>query len=670
MATIHQIAEEAGVSIATVSHVINKSRYVSPELVERVEEVIRRLGYDKKPKSKSSKLKIGKSSEIAIVVPDIGGTLYAKLVSNMSAALTEKGYNPVVYFHHDQVSYEKDIITNILSDKLNAGAIFVPASTDAKTFEPFAQRRIPFVFLDRTVKGLSAGSVSSDGEGGIRQAATHLLRSGHEDIVLLVESGRFSSSESKIKGYRDALDAYKLPLRDELVLHVDHNGYEETEKKVKDIWVRAKPTAFIASGNRMTLNLLKVLNKLGIECPTDVSVIGFGDEEWSEIVTPPLTILKHDTKEMGVREVELLLRQIEKAETSPAPEQIRVPMELSIQRSTQVVGKGPFGERTVSPEELTISAAEAEKLVAGNYKVAISFHYGGTAWARLYENGIRNTLDKYGISIISITNAHFDPLLQVNQLEGLRLQRPDAIIAIPVDDEVTAKKFQSIAEEIKLIFLSNVPEGMDKDKYASCVSVNERENGQNAALMLGNYFKNEREAKIGFIGHGAPFYGTHLRDAVAKEVIMTQFRNIEIVNEQYFYKIENTYEVCKRMLKDNPEIQGMYVSWDRPALEAIKALKELNREDVSIFTFDLDHEIATYLAKEEIVKGLSTQRPYQQGVAVGLATAKALLGQESYKYIGVQPYVVESKNLLKAWKDITLEPAPPEIESLVLNKFT
>ncbi|MFP4975170.1 LacI family DNA-binding transcriptional regulator [Paenibacillus sp. CN-4] len=668
MVTINEIAKEAGVSIATVSHVINKSRYVSPELVEKVEEIIKRTGYDKKLKKTSSKLKIGKSSEIAIVVPDLCGTLYAKLVSTISEYLIEKGYNPVVHFHHDKVAQEKDIITNIVFNKRIAGAIIVPVSTDGKQFDKLVQHRIPFVFLDRTVKSIEAGSVLSDGEGGIYQAAMHLLRSGHEEIALIIERGRFSSSESKIEGYQGALNSYKLPFRGELVLDADNNSYEDIEKKVKDVWVRIKPTAFIASGNRMTLNLLKVLNKLGLDCPTDVSVIGFGDEEWSEIVTPPLTMLKHDTKEIGIQEVKLLLEQMENL--SQEAEQIKIPMELSIQRSTQVIGKGPFGEKTVSPEELTISKAEADQLKAGNYKVAISFHYGGTAWARLYENGIRNTLDKYGISILAITNAHFDPILQVNQLEGLRLQQPDAIIAIPVDDEVTAKKFQSISEQVKLIFMSNIPEGMNKDQYASCVSVNERENGQNAALLLGNYFKNEKDVKIGFIGHGAPFYGTHLRDAVAKEVITTNFKNIEIVNEQYFYKIENTYEICKEMLKANPEIKGLYISWDRPALEAIKALKELKREDVSIFTFDLEIEIATYLAKEEMVKGLSTQRPYQQGIAVGLATAKALLGQDNYKYIGVQPYMVESKNLLKAWKDITLEPAPPEIENIILNKFT
>ncbi|MPM03484.1 HTH-type transcriptional repressor PurR [bioreactor metagenome] len=668
MTTINQIAKEAGVSIATVSHVINKSRYVSPDLVERVEEVIKKTGYDKKLKNKNSKLKIGKKSEIAIVIPDLWGTLYSKLVSTISSNLIEKGYHPVVYFHNDNVDQEKDIITNIIYNKRVAGLIIVPASANVEQFDKLVQHPIPFIFLDRTVKGEDVGSVLSDGEEGIYKGCKHLLRSGHEEIVLIIEHGQFSSSEGKLKGYRDALESYKIPFRNELLIEVDQNSFENFEKEIKKVWINHKPTAFLAGGNRITLKLLKVLNKLGIECPTDVSVIGFGDEEWSEIVTPPLTMLKQNTREIALQEVDLLLRKIDNY--SDASPEIKVPMDLSIQQSTQVIGKGPFGERTVSPEELTISTEEAEKLRSSNYKVAISFHYGGTAWARLYENGIQNIFDKYGISIISTTDARFDPLLQVVQLEGLRLQQPDAIIAIPVDDEVTAKKFQSISEEVKLIFMSNVPEGMEKNQYASCVSVNERENGQNVALLLGNYFKNEKDVKIGFIGHGAQFYGTHLRDAVANEVIRTNFQNIEIVNEKYFYKIENTYEVCKEMLTANPEIKGLYISWDRPTLEAIKALKELNREDVSIFTFDLDNEIATYLAKEEMVKGLSTQRPYQQGIAVGLATAKALLGKENYKYIGVPPYVVESKNLLKAWKDITLEPAPPEIEGIILSKFT
>ncbi|GJM69214.1 hypothetical protein HMSSN036_14300 [Paenibacillus macerans] len=94
--------------------------------------------------------------------------------------------------------------------------------------------------------------------------------------------------------------------------------------------------------------------------------------------------------------------------------------------------------------------------------------------------------------------------------------------------------------------MSHVPEGMTKDEYSCCVSVNERENGQNAALLLGNYFKNEQNVKIGFIGHGAPFYGTHLRDAVANDTIRSNFRNIEIVDEQYFTKSRKRTTYAKK----------------------------------------------------------------------------------------------------------------------------
>jgi ribose transport system substrate-binding protein len=669
LTTINKIAKEAGVSIATVSHVINKTRYVSPELVEKVEEAIKKTGYDKKLKGIDTNLKIGKKSEIALIVPNLYGTFYSKVISNISSYLTEKGYSLSVYFHDDNISQEKDIITNILGNKRRIeGLMIVPASTEEKQFHKLIQQKIPFIFLDRAVKINGVDSVVSDTKGGIYKGCTHLLRSGHEDIALIIESGNFSSAEGRLEGYREALDSYKIPFRQELLIEINQNHFADFEKRIKELWINDKPTAFLASGNRITLNLLKVMNKLGIECPADVSVIGFGDDEWSEITNPPLTILKQDTRELAIQEVNLLLSKIENYSEDSI--EIKVPLEFSIQKSTQVIGKGPFGEKAFSPENLTISKEEAEILSSGHYKIGISFHIGGTAWARLYENGIRNVFNRYGISIVSITDAHFDPLLQVTQLEGLRLQNPDAIIAIPVDDEITSKKFQSISEETKLIFMSNVPRGMSKDQYYSCVSVNEREHGQNIALLLGNYFKNKQDVKIGFIGHGAPFYGTHLRDAVANDFIRNNLQNIEIVDENYFYKIENTYDVCKEMMIAHPEIRGLYISWDRPALEAIKALKDLNRRDVAIFTTDLDNEIATYLAKEEMVKGLSTQRPYQQGIAVGLATAKALLGQDHYKYIGVPPYIVESKNLLKAWKEITSEPVPVEIEKIILSKFT
>ena len=128
-----------------------------------------------------------------------------------------------------------------------------------------------------------------------------------------------------------------------------------------------------------------------------------------------------------------------------------------------------------------------------------------------------------------------------------------------------------------------------------------------------------------------------------------------------FGEISNAYQVARDVITANPEIEVMYVSWDRPALLVIKALKELGREDVAVFTTDLDHGIARCM-EEGIVKGLSTQRPYEQGRAAAAVVAKSLVSEEQLpKYVGVQPYQVEPKQLRLAWKEIFHESMPDRL---------
>jgi len=371
---------------------------------------------------------------------------------------------------------------------------------------------------------------------------------------------------------------------------------------------------------------------------------------------------------MGRAAADLLLKRIGGA--AGEPERVRVPVLLTVRKSTQMIGQGPFGEKAVSPDSITLSPEEIIRLKRSGFKVALSFHYTGTNWARLHERGIRTTLEKYGIKLITVTDAHFDPELQVTQLDGIRLQDPDAIIAVPSDDRITAQKFRQVSGRAKLIFISNVPEGFTKGEYATCVSVNERENGRNAGVLLGEHFAGRDRARVGFINHGTPFYGTRLRDMAAEQAVLEDYPNIEIVRIDNFYSIGNAYEVTKRMLTENPEIEGLYISWDRPALESIRALQELRRTDVAIVTFDLDLEIATYMAKGQMVCGLSTQHPYEQGVATAMATAKALLGSVEHKYVAVPPSIVQPQNLLRAWREIVHEHEPESLRQLLNEQIT
>jgi ribose transport system substrate-binding protein len=659
--TIKDVALHAGVSIATVSHVINKTRYVSPEVEARVNEVIDKTGYRAKILDKVNPLRVGRQSEIAFVAPSIDNTMGSQAAVALSRHLAERGFVVSIYVTNDDLKRERHILGQLITNKRVAGIVLTPTSENPPEYARLISSGLPFVCLDRHIRDESIDSVLSDNLGAMYQGTVHLIKSGHEKIAILLESRWGTTSAERLSGYKRALADHGIAFRESLVVMVDR-ATGSSEAAIKSALEKDPPSAVIAGGNKLTLTLLSTIDKMGLSCPEDISIVGFGDQEWFSIASPPLTVLRQDIQAMGRLAAEWLLNKI--AKTANGHFEARVPVQLSIRKSTQIIGKGPFGEIATSPDELLLSDREIEALRAGDYRVGISFHYCGTAWARLHEEGIRETLQKVGVKVVAVTDAHFDPRLQVTQLDGIRMQHPNAVIAIPTDDKATAHKFKDLSKETRLIFISHVPEGFAKEDYAACVSVNEQENGRNAGLLLGELFKHRKGAKLGFINHGAPFYGTRLRDLAAEQVINESYReSAEIVDIKYFYEIPRAYEVCREMLTAHPEIEGLYISWDRPALNAIRALKELHREDVAVVTFDLDVEIASYMANGEFVKAMSTQRPYEQGVAVGLATAKALLGDERYKYIGVPPYVVEPKNLGRAWKDILHERMPDSLEA-------
>lgn len=659
--TLKDVAEKAGVSIATVSHVINKTRYVSPELVEKIQQVIESTGYSQKVAEKECHLRTGRKSIIALVIPGLEDTMYAQVAPAVSSAIEKEGFYLSVLLTRDDRVSEKHILNEMMLDKRIAGIILSPAGQNGADYSRLFSSGLPVLLLGRGLRDSGADCVRYDSHGAVAAGVTHLLKSGHENIVLLLNENDPLTAEECVAGYKKALADNRIKFRDHLVVPLDLYRREECEQTIRNICLNNTASAFLATENRITLCLLRILRGLKLEVPKDVSVVGCGDESWCELIDPPLTLLRQSSEKMGRLAAQLLMERIRK-NNLPVREE-KLPADLIIRKSTQMVGRGPFGEKAVSPEELTLTEEEIERLRRGKYRVGISFHYSGTAWTRLHENAIRDTLGKIGVAVVAVTDAHFDPELQMTQLDSLKMQKPDAVIAIPVDDMVTAEKFKEISKETKLVFISAVPAGLKKDDYASCVSVDERENGQNAGVLLGEYFRGKgTQANVAFLDHGAPFYGTHLRDMVAEQVIREEYPEANVVATDFFYQIDRAYEVSRRMILAHPEINGLYVSWERPALQVIRALKELHREDIAVVTCDLDLEIAKYLARNEMVVGLSTQRPYEQGVAVALATAKALLGDTEYKYIGVPARMVQPENLIQSWNEIIHEPVPEEME--------
>ena len=647
---IIDIAELTGVSIATVSHVINHTRYVSPEIVEKVEKCIQETGYMQKVEERTKNIRMGKGACIVGIFPTWNSVIYQKMMEKLREISEKEGYIFCGMCSNNSIEIEAHILQHLQMDRTVAGIFFIPLSNTENRYHKLLKADIPMVCLEQACSIQDADSIIFEYRKSMRESMRYLIECGHENIVYFRDAIDSISVQEQTKGYLDALKENNYNVDDANITDIDLSLPEEKcqiriQRSLKDL----VPTAIITGGNRMTRLVLKTIKNMGMRIPEEISVVGFGDEDWVEMFDPKLTVMKRDISGLCKLASERLFEKIRR--NSNSSKIYSADIRLKIGSSTRMLDNGLYGEKPVSPENVQLSPEEKKKLRLGKYRVAISFHYTGTAWAELHEAGIRDELDQYGIEIISVMDAHFDADLQNKQLESIGIQRPDAVIAIPTDDRETAKAFQNLSEVTKLVFISNIPEGIERNSYVSYVSVNEWENGANVGRLIGNYFKDSKQAKIAFIIHGAVFSGTRVRDMAARKIIAENFPEIEVVANKGFGTIENAHQLCKDILSVNPDIQGIYVSWDRPALEVIRALEELGRDDIAIFTTDLDHEIARYMEKG-IVKGLSTQRPYEQGRAVALAVEKALVDSNIPKYIGVQPYTVEPQGLSRAWRDI------------------
>lgn len=664
--TIKDVAKSAGVSIATVSHVMNGTRFVRPELVKRVELAIRESGYQLKAQKELSGMQVGIKSMIAIVIPGVSGSLFAKIITLISQKCEENGYIPAVYLTHDNFNAEKRIFENLVNDKKIAGIMAAPVSKDSRNLKVILKRGIPMVCIERTVDEVSVSCVSAGSKNIIYKGTQTLLNSGHTQIGMILSNKDISTVNEQLTGFLDAMYDAGVHSSDSNIVKVNLYDTKNCKQEIINHYETYKPTAYIAGGNRITFLLISTLQQLALEIPGDISVIGYGDEAWCSIVGTPLTTFSHDCEKMSDTAMLLLLGQINGDRN---PVQVQIPSLLEIRRSIKMIGKGPYGESTVSPSNLDLTPVEIRELQEHHFRVGVSFHYGNTMWAAMHEKGLRYILSRCGVSIVAVTDSNFDAALQAIQLESLRMQGVDAIVAIPVDDNASADKFKQLSKETKLIFISNIPDGFNREDYYSLVSTNERENGRNGAVLLGEYFKKENEVVVGFLVHGSKFLGTYLRDMIAEQTIREEYPHITIVESEPFYQIERTYQVAKNMIQNHPEIRGLYISWEGPALGCIRAMRELGRMDIKIVTFDLDYEIAGILANESCLLGLSAQKAYEQGIAAGQATAKALLGQRGYEYIGISPCIVERHNLLPAWKEVMHENAPEELAKIFKNNM-
>jgi len=658
MATIKDIAKDAGVSISTVSHVINKTRYVSPELVKRVEDALRQAGTP--PNFVIKKLRAERDAVtnrfIALFYAEERAffTELKEKMSRQNLALLMVNYCNTA---------ELLAMNDLLASPACAAILVCPGAFPDKAAQLLPDYTAPKIAIGEPVEGADL-TLDLDSVGSTRRAIRHLVRSGHENILFL--SNSLTRTAPQIGEYCRMLTQSDIAVHEDLICLSVGGEFELFEKMDALMSKAPAPTAVFMAEPDFAAPLLRYISSRNIQCPEHLSIISAVDFEWAPLLQPPLSAVSYNNSQVADTLTGLICHIIENSSDKIlSTANCGVRSKLILRNSTRGIARGPFGERAESADKLVISENDAEQIAGGRYTAAVSFHYTGQAWMDLITKGMTDVFKGLGINIIATTDAHFDPELQCRQLESIRHLHPDIIIGVPTDAQKTSAAFKSAADDSKLIFLTGVPTEFTRNDYVTCVSVNDRSQGRYIGQKLGEYMEQYHLTKVGLLKHNALFSATNQRDSAAEQVFLEEFDNIKIAATGTFNHENDAYTATLYLIRNNPQIQALYVPWEGPARKVIHALTDIGRQDIAVGTGGLDLDSAKILGAGGMIKVLSAQQPYEQGRAVALAAAGALLGRDVPSFIAVEPIGVHPGNLEAAWKEIFKDEAPLELREIL-----
>ena len=289
MATMKQVAEKAGVSTTTVSHVINNTRVVSEDARERVLSVIQELRYI--PSAVARSLKNDRTHTIGMMIPNNSNPYFAELIQGIEDASFELGYNIILCNSYDDPKKQAAYI-RVLMEKRIDGLILVSSGSDEDLSMLLANEVIPKVLVDREVTGVAADLIEADHVQGAYEATRYLISLGHKRIACVAGPDTLLPSGGRVAGYQRALKEAGITVCDDFIVHSDFTSEGGFNAFQKLLTLDSKPTAIFASNDLMAIGGICAANQAGVKIPQDLTVIGYDDIALARFSTPPLTTIE------------------------------------------------------------------------------------------------------------------------------------------------------------------------------------------------------------------------------------------------------------------------------------------------------------------------------------------------------------------------------------------
>jgi len=316
-ATLRDVAAAARVHPATASRALNPSTrlLVSEDTARRVTEAAERLGYRPNPVARSLRTRC--SHTVGVLIPDLNNPLFPPIVRGLEDRLAQQGYVALIGNTDADERRERMIFDQMRARHVD-GFVLATATLHSPILAEAAEADLPVVLMNRIAPGHPFSSVTVDNEQGVRAAVTHLVSLGHTRIGHIAGPQEASTGAARLRGFRDSMASHRLEAPESHIVYAASYSIDEGLRCSRELLARDEGlTAVVAGNDMLAVGCYGALDELGMECPADISVIGFNDMPFIDRLRPPLSTVRFPHYQLGTEAAQLLLEQIDSRKACP-----------------------------------------------------------------------------------------------------------------------------------------------------------------------------------------------------------------------------------------------------------------------------------------------------------------------------------------------------------------
>ncbi len=331
--TIKDIASALNISPAAVSKALHDDSRISKKTKDAVKKVAKDLNYQ--PNHLASALRKGKSNLVGVIVPRTNSNFFSSVIENIEAVLNKEGYHIIITQSNESYKKECDNIDTLLFTQVDGIiASMANETVNLDYYEKIKSKGIPLILFDRGENDLNVDYIGINDYDSSHMIVEHLVDQGCKRIAHIGGYKRTRIFNNRIRGYIDALKKHNLPLDNELLIESNLTIEDGRLKMTQLLALKNRPDAVYVAGDYAALGALQVLNEQHINIPKDIALVGFGNEPFTDMVTPTITSIDQHSSEIGKQAAKTFLAYVKKKSTSQTLNKIILNADLIVRHSS------------------------------------------------------------------------------------------------------------------------------------------------------------------------------------------------------------------------------------------------------------------------------------------------------------------------------------------------